>query len=45
MWRYAGVKLPTPCTWPTPVSNEWNDFDAVLAGAAIFIRCHWWTTA
>src|SRR5215217_7930490 len=30
--RYAGVKLPTPCRWPTYViSNDWNDFDAVLA--------------
>jgi hypothetical protein len=44
--RYAGVKLPTPCNWPTHViSNDWNDFDAVLAGPATFIRYHWWTTA
>jgi hypothetical protein len=44
--RYAGVKLPTPCTWPTHViSDDWNDFDAVLAGPTTFIRYHWWTSA
>ena len=44
--RFAGVKLPTPCDWRMYViANEWNDFDAVLAGPDIFIRYHWWTTA
>jgi hypothetical protein len=44
--RYAGVTLPSPCDWPTHIiSNEWNDFDAVLVGPTIFIRYHWSTTA
>ena len=44
--RYAGFKLPRPCRWATHViSNEWNDFDAVLAGPDTFIRYHWWTSA
>ena len=44
--RYAGVRLPTPCSWPTYVlSNEWNDFDAILAGPANFVRYHWRTSA
>ena len=44
--RYAGVTLPTPCDWPTHViSNEWNDFDAVLVGPTTLIRYHWSTTA
>jgi hypothetical protein len=44
--RYAGVTLPTPCDWPTYiVSNDWNDFDAVLVGPAIYVRYHWSTTA
>jgi hypothetical protein len=44
--RYARVELPTPCHWQTHIlSNEWNDFDAVLAGPTLFIRCHWWTSA
>ena len=44
--RYAGVTLPTPCDWPTYiVSNDWNDFDAVLVGPTIYVRYHWSTTA
>jgi hypothetical protein len=44
--RYAGIELPTPCDWSTHVlSDEWNDWEAVLAGPAIFVRYHWWTTA
>jgi hypothetical protein len=44
--QYAGVALPTPCHWPTYVlADEWNDWEAVLAGPTIFLRYHWWTTA
>jgi hypothetical protein len=44
--RFAGVTLPTPCDWPTYiVSNDWNDFDAVLVGPTIYVRYHWSTTA
>jgi hypothetical protein len=44
--RYAALMLPDPCEWPTyVVSNEWNDWDAVLVGPETLIRYHWWTTA
>jgi hypothetical protein len=44
--QYAGIELPTPCDWPTYVRcDDWNDWEAVLAGPSLFVRYHWWTTA
>jgi hypothetical protein len=44
--RYAGLELPTPCDWPMHiVSNDWDDFDAVLVGPTMLLRYHWSTTA
>src|ERR1700749_3889888 len=43
---YAGLQLPATCDWPTHVvSNDWNDFDAVLVGPTMYVRYHWSTTA
>ena len=44
--RFAQVSLPQPCNWPTYVlSSDWDDVEVVIAGPAIHIHYHWWTTA
>ena len=44
--KYADLTLPTPCEWTTyVVSNDWNDWDAILVGPEIQIHYHWGTTA
>jgi hypothetical protein len=44
--RHASVVLPDSCNWPTYImSDDWDDWDALIVGPDMLIRYHWWTTA
>lgn len=44
--QYADLELPMPCEWPTYIlCDDWNDWDAIIAGPDLWIRYHWSTSA